>query len=66
MILLAIQLTSRFVTFISARMSRTWREAIGGEGRGVLKFIGDLQISCEGKMDGCYVLCDRDYCESYA
>jgi len=37
-----------------------------GEWRlGHLKFIGDLQIRCEGEKDRCCVLCDRDYCESY-
>ena len=37
---------------------------MGWEWKGV-KFIGDLNISCEGEKDGCCVLCDRDYCESY-
>ena len=30
-----------------------------------VKFIGDLQINREGEKDGCCVLCDRDYYESY-
>jgi len=37
----------------------------GGGGEVLLKFIGDLKISCEGEKNGCCVLCDRDYCESY-
>ena len=37
----------------------------GGGGGGMLKFIGDLQIRCEGEKDGCCVLCDREYCGSY-
>jgi len=35
----------------------------GGAG---LKFVEALQIHCDGEENGCYVLCDGDYHESYA
>ena len=37
----------------------------GGEVRGVLKLVNDLQISCKVEESGCCVLYDRNYCESY-
>jgi len=35
-------------------------------GRGALKFVEYLQISCEDEENVCCVLCGQDYCESYA
>ena len=32
----------------------------------MLQYVEDLQINCEDEVNRCCVLCDRDYCESYA